>query len=217
MYADDDYRRRISKLRGIDYLWLGIVGQIAGLLVIHSPEDLATTLGIAGQLILILFTGVLVGGCAKYVKYYRLSKGWALLGLFNLPGVLGLFIIRLIHREKRHGEGFGVIFAEPYKKHVWRMDIHVRLDETVGTSVHEPITLQLARGSNVGTAMKTLAGVIPGLHDGELPSAAYSINGQEADRRVELNDGDALLVRVIPPSEPSSSAGIRAENPAPRG
>jgi hypothetical protein len=205
MFADDEHRRRISKLRGMDYLWLGIVGQIAGLLVIHAPEDMATPQGLAGQAILILFTGVLVGGCAKFVKFHKLPRWLALLGILNAPGVLVLFVVRLCHREKRHGEGFGVLFAEPYKRHVWRMDVRVRLDETVGTSVHEPITLQLARGSNVGTAMKTLAGVIAGLNDGELPDATYSINGHEADRRVELNDGDQLVVRVIPSSETNSA------------
>lgn len=199
MYADDAHRKRIAKLKGLDYLGLGIVGQIAGVLVIHSPEDLTTGPGIAGQLILILFTGVLVGGCAKYAKYRRLSKAWALLGLLNFVGVLGLFIVVAVRRKKKYGEGFGVLFAEPYKRHVWRMDVKVRLDESVGTDVRESIMLQLSRGAKVGTAMKTLAGVIPGLEDGELRNGAYTING-EADRREELSDGDELVVRVIRPS-----------------
>jgi hypothetical protein len=207
MYTDDEYKRRISKLQGMDYLGLGIIGQIAALIIIHSPEDMATPQGLAGQAILILFTGVLVGGCAKFVKYHRLPKWLALLGIFNVPGVLALFVVRLCHRVKRQGEGFGVIFAEPYKRHVWRMDVRVTLDQTVATSVHEPITLQLSRGANVGTAMKTLSGVIPGLNEGELPDATYSVNGHDADRRVELNDGDELVVRVIPSSETASGAG----------
>jgi hypothetical protein len=203
MYADDAERKRIAKLKGWDYLGLGIIGQIAGLLVVHSPEDLASPIGIAGQVILILFTGVLVGGCAKYAKFYRMGKGWALLGLFNFPGVLMLVVIAGLRSLSKHGKGagFSVIFAEPYKRDVWRMDVKVKLDETVGARVNEPINLQLARGSNVGTAMKTLAGVIPGLNDGELPNGEYLINGQEADRRMELSDGDELVVRVIAPTD----------------
>jgi hypothetical protein len=198
MYADDDERRRISKLQGMDYLGLGIIGQIAGLLVIHSPEDMTSGTGLAGQAILILFTGVLVGGCAKFVKYHRMPKWLALLGVLNVPGVFVLLLVRAVRRDRKGGQGFGVIFAEPYRRHVWRMDVRVKLDDTVRTNVHEPIMLQLARGANVGTAMKTLADVIPGLNEGELPSATYSINGREADRREELNDGDELVVRVIP-------------------
>jgi hypothetical protein len=211
MYADDAERQRVAKLKGWNYLGLGIIGQIAGLLVIHSPDDLASPMGIAGQVILILFTGVLVGGCAKYAKFHRMGKGWALLGFFNAPGVFILLVIGWVRSLSKdgQGEGFSVIFAEPYRRHVWRMDVKVTLDETVGTRVHEPITLQLSRGSNVGMAMKTLAGVIPGLNDGELPNGAYLINGQEADRRMELSDGDELVVRVISPNDRDSGGSAR--------
>ena len=201
MYADDAERKRIAKLKGWDYLGLGIIGQIAGMLVIHSPEDLASPIGISGQVILILFTGVLCGGCAKYAKFHRMGKWWALVGLFNFLGVFVLLVVAWLRgwSKEGRGRGFSVIFAEPYKRDVWRMDVKVKLDETVGTRVHEPINLQLARGSNVGTAMKTLAGVIPGLNDGELPNGTYWINGQEANRRMELSDGDELVVSVIRP------------------
>jgi hypothetical protein len=57
--------------------------------------------------------------------------------------------------------------------------------------------LQVPRGANVGSAMKVLAGVIPGLAGGELPSAGYWINGVQADRRAELSDGDELVVRIV--------------------
>jgi hypothetical protein len=197
MYGYEYERRKIARLKGRDYIWLGIIGQVAGLILIHSPEDAATPAGMVGQFVLILFTGLLVGGCAKYARYYRINGGWALLGIFNVVGVYALFIVRRIERRKNGGAGFSVIFAEPYRRDVWRMDVRVKLDEIAEANVREPIHLQVPRGANVGSAMKVLAGVIPGLAGGELPAAGYWINGVQADRRAELSDGDELVVRKV--------------------
>jgi len=184
---------------GADYILIGLVGQGAGAAVVVGAYGVDSFLYYAGQAILVLFTGLLIGGCTIYARFCGMRRAWGLVGMLSVLGVLLLVAIsgvrRLEGREK-YREGFGVEFAEPYRRHVWRMDVKVKLDETVGACVNGPIMLQVARGANVGTAMKTLAGVIPELNDGELPGGSYEINGQAADRRSELNDGDELVVRV---------------------
>ncbi|MGD0388841.1 MAG: hypothetical protein ABSC42_07800 [Tepidisphaeraceae bacterium] len=206
MYGYRYERRKIARLKGMDYLWFGLVGQIAGAgLVAAAPPDPSSTPVIAGEFVIVLCTGILVAGCGKYVRYHGLNRWWGLLGFFNALGVLILMILPPRKGGSKDGPGFSVIFAEPYRRDVWRMDVRVMLDEALGTGVREPIMLQLPRGANVGSAMKVLAGVIPGLFDGELPAASYSINGNPTDRRAELSDGDELVVRVIPENTTATS------------
>jgi hypothetical protein len=191
--------RKIARLKGMDYLWFGLIGQIAGLFLLGPGlADPSSAPLVVGEFSLVLFTGVLVGGCGKYACYHGLSRWWGLLGLLNAPGVLILMLLPPRTGRQMDSAGFSVVFAESYRRDVWRMDVRVMLDEALGTGVREPIMLQLPRGANVGSAMKVLAGAIPGLFDGELPSAGYSINGSPADRRAELSDGDELIVRAIP-------------------
>ncbi|MGD0462662.1 MAG: hypothetical protein ABSB74_09245 [Tepidisphaeraceae bacterium] len=188
-------RRKIARLMGLDYLGAGLVGQAMGTVLTAAAWGTdQRTPGAIGNLLLVLGTGVLLGGCGIYARYHRLSRWWGLLGVFSVVGVLILLVLPLISRERKYGPGFGVMFAEPYRRDVWRMDVRVTLDQNVGTAVREPILLQLPRGANVGTAMKTLAGVIPELDSGELPAARFAINGQPADRRTELSHGDELAV-----------------------
>jgi hypothetical protein len=199
MYGYRYERRKIARLKGMDYLWFGLIGQIAGLCLVDAGlADPSSSPLIAGEFALVLFTGILVGGCGKYARYHGLNRWWGLLGFLNVLGVLILILLPRRQGRQTDGAGFSVIFAEPYRRDVWRMDVRVILDQTVGTAVREPIMLQLPRGVNVGSAMKVLAGAIPGLFDGELPSARYTINGNPADRRTELSDGDELVVRVVP-------------------
>jgi hypothetical protein len=186
-------RRNVLREMGLDYISFGIMGQVLGMILLcAAPPDPRSTPVLTAELLLVLSTGVLVGGCGIYVRYHHLNRGWSLLGLLSLPGALFL-IVRSLRGTKRYGSGFSVLFAEPYRRDVWRMDVKVKLDESLGAGAIEPIMLQLPRGSNVGSAMKMLAGVIAGLHEGELP-AKFSINGQPVDRRTELSDGDELLV-----------------------
>jgi hypothetical protein len=206
-FADSDYRRKVRRLKGVDYLRFGIFGQIVGLVVavlalgIEAPQ-----LEVLGNLTLILSSGVLVGGCAKFARFHRLHGAWAVAGLFNLPGVLLLMGIPAIReRSKKRGAGFSVIFAQPYRRDVWRMDVRVRLDETTRVGVREPIMLQLPRGARVGTAMKTLADVIPGLSEHDVPGVRYTVNGQPVDRRVELSDSDELVVSIVPAGAAAAS------------
>jgi hypothetical protein len=196
MYGYEYERRKIARLKGTDYLWLGILGQVVGGMVIYGTDDAGSTISIVGQGILILFTGVLVGGCTKFVRYYGMNRWWALLGIFNVIGVGLLIDLPRWGRGKNRGAGFDVEYAEPYRRDVWRMDVRVKLDEVAAANVREPIMLQVPRGANVGSAMKVLAAVIPGLFEGELPGAGYWINGVRADRRAELSDGDELVVRM---------------------
>ncbi|MGD0139316.1 MAG: hypothetical protein ABSD28_10595 [Tepidisphaeraceae bacterium] len=206
MYGIRYERRKIARLKGMDYLWLGLVGQFAGFILIDAaPPDPTSAPVIAGEFALVLFTGILVGGCGKYARFYGLNRWWGLLGFLNVLGVLILILLPPRQGRATDSAGFSVIFAEPYRRDVWRMDVRVILDQTVGTAVREPIMLQLPRGANVGSAMKVLAGAIPGLFDGELPAARYSINGNPTDRRAELSDGDELFVRVIPENTAATS------------
>lgn len=188
-------RRKVARLMGMDYLGAGLVGQAMGaVLSVSAWENADRMPGIIGNLLLVLGTGVLVGGCGIFARYHRLRGWWGLLGLLSVVGVLFLLAVPLLPRRRKWRQGFGVMFAEPYRRDVWRMDVRVRLDQSLGTAVHEPIMLQLPRGANVGTAMKTLAAAIPGLGQGDLPTARFEINGQPADRRAELSDGDELAV-----------------------
>ncbi len=209
MFGYQAERRRISKLMGLDYLWFGLVGQIMGVLLIAAvPPEPSSAPVLAGELALVLSTGVLIGGCAIYARFHRLSRFCALLGLFNLAGVLILILLPLRGRQRERGTGFSVIFAEPYRRDVWRMDVRVQLDEKIAAGVREPIMLQLPRGASVGTAMKTLAGVIPNLFNGDLPNADFIVNGINTDRRAELSDGDEMIVKLAPPeiNPPAASA-----------
>jgi hypothetical protein len=197
LFGYEAERRKISKLKGTDYLRFGVFGQwMGGILIAAAPHTPLSAPLISGELVLILSTGVLIGGCAMFARFYRLSRAWALLGLFNILGILMLMLLTIQWRSGERGSGFSVIFAEPYRRDVWRMDVRVVLDENTGTGVREPIMLQLPRGCNVGMAMKTLAGVIPGLIDGDLPEANFSVNGIRAGRRDELSHGDEMVVSV---------------------
>jgi len=198
MYGYRAEQRKISKLMGMDYLWFGLFGQVVGaVLIVCAIGASANQPAIAGELVLILSSGVLIGGCAKFARFHGMNRGWAVLGLFNAVGILILMLMPLQKRDRKRGSGFSVIFAEPYRRDVWRMDVKVRLDERLGTGVREPIMLQLPRGARVGTAMKTLADVIPGLYDGDMPGVGYIVNGQAVDRRAEVGEGDEMIVSVF--------------------
>lgn len=201
-------RRKVARLMGLDYLAAGLIGQAMGALLSVSAWANADRIPwIAGSLLVVLGTGVLVAGCGIFARYHRLRARWGFLGLFSFVGVLFLLTVPSLSRGKRRGEGFDVMFAEPYRRDVWRMDVRVRLDRNLGTAVREPIMLQLPRGANVGTAMKTLAGAIPGLEHGDLPTARFEINGLRADRRAELSDGDELAVSATIGEHAHSGSG----------
>jgi hypothetical protein len=200
MFGYQAERRKLAKLMGMDYLLFGLFGQFVGVvLLIAVPFDPTSAPMLAGELALVLSTGVLIGGCAMYAGFHRLSRFWALLGLLNVVGVLILILLPLCRRQRERGAGFSVIFAEPYRRDIWRMDVRIKLDEKIGAGVNESILLQIPRGANVGTAMKTLAGVIPNLHDGDLPDAEFIVNGLRTDRRAELSDGDEMIVTLVTP------------------
>jgi len=200
MFGYQAERRKLFKLMGLDYLWFGLVGQFTGAILIGAaPPEASSAPVLAGELALLLCTGVLIGGCAMYARFHGLNRFCALLGLFSLAGVLVLILLPPLRRERARGKGFSVIFAEPYRRDIWRMDVRVKLDEKLETGVREPIMLQIPRGANIGTAMKTLAGVIPNLHEGDLPNAEFTVNGIRAERRAELSDGDEIIVNVNSP------------------
>lgn len=189
------HRRRIAKLKGLDYLGIGLVGQVLGLILVLASIGDQNGPVFIGEILLVLATGVLVAGCGNYARYHRRSGWWGLLGLLNVIGIVTLFAVCISKRDCKWASGFDVEFAEPYRRDVWRMDISVRFH------AGEPIMLQLPRGANVGSAMKILAGVIPELENRDW-SGCFSINGQPADRRSELNNGDELMVTAPAPLPP---------------
>lgn len=207
MFGYQAERRRIAKLMGVDYLWFGLFGQFMGAMLMGAAPDAMSAPMFAGEAGLVLSTGVLVGGCAMYARYHGLRRACALLGMLSVVGVVILTMLPARQKERKAGQGFSVIFAEPYRRDVWRMDVRVKLDEKIGTGVREPIMLQLPRGACVGNAMKTLAGVIPELQEGDLPGVEFAINGQRVDRKAELSNGDEVAVTKI-----STAPLSRSEN-----
>jgi len=64
MYGYRYERRKIARLKGMDYLWLGLIGQIAGFILVDAgPPGPSSAPVIAGEFAIVLFTGILVGGC----------------------------------------------------------------------------------------------------------------------------------------------------------
>lgn len=187
------YDRRKIVRQGIDCIRLGLVGQSLGAVILCLADQ--GGLRSIAALMIVLGTGVLVGGCGIFARYHRLSTMWGLLGFLN---VLGVAILGTLSQPNRaRSRGFAVVFPEPYRRDVWRMDVQVKLKRDTGkaSGVSEPILLQLPRGANVGTAMKVLSGAIPALDDG-VASTQFLINGQSAGRRDELSNGDELIVAI---------------------
>ncbi|HEY1923191.1 MAG TPA: hypothetical protein VGG44_10620 [Tepidisphaeraceae bacterium] len=199
MYVHD--RKKLAKAMGLDYLVAGLVGQTFGAILIGIAGELDPTApGILGALLFVIGTGVLFGGCAMFARFHRLSRWTFLLGFLSIVGVSILLMLPPVSRRRNRGEGFDVLFAEPYRRDVWRMDIKVILDQALAPAIRDPIMLQLPRGANVGAALKTLAGVIPELDLTQSPHERFTINAEPADRRSELSHGDELTIAATIPS-----------------
>jgi hypothetical protein len=200
VYAYD--RNKLSKSMGIDYLTAGLIGQTVGPILIAIAGGIdRIALGVMGCLLFVIGTGVLLGGCGMFARFHRLSRWSPFLGLLSIVGVSILLVLPSMKPRRKHGEGFSVMFAEPYRRDVWRMDVRVILDQSISAAIREPIMLQLPRGANVGTALKTLAGVIPELDLTQSPTERFTINAEPADRRSELSQGDELAIAAtIAPS-----------------
>jgi hypothetical protein len=203
-------RHRLTRSMGLDCLGVGLVGQIIGAVftgfTLGNNQNPQNPLRMIGFILLVMGTGVLLGGCGVFARYHRLGRWCGLLGFLSIFGVLILLVLSrmqqnlpLIPGYQRRHRGFDVVFAEPYRRDVWRMDVRVILDQSVASAVREPIMLQLPRGANIGTAMKTLASVIPELDSTPSPAERFTINGERADRRAELSHGDELAVSATIP------------------
>jgi hypothetical protein len=188
---------RESRELGYDAIELGLFGQGLGLILVMST--IGTAANVAqwiGELSAVLGTALLVAGCGKHAVYQGRSKWWGLMGLLSLVGVIVVLTIGAIPRAHDLTGGFEVRYTEPYRRDVWRMDVRVRLDESVGAGVAEPIQLQVPRGASVSSAIKILAGPIPILKESML-DLKYEINGVAAKAVDELSDGDELLVKKM--------------------
>ncbi len=155
-------------------------------------------------MILGLATACLIVGCSRYARYYRMNEAWALLGLASIPGVMVLAIVAGFKAGSARpslGGGFQVITADPYRKDVWRMDVYVLLDDSLGLGVFEPINMQLPRGANIKSAVFTLADAIPEIRP-LIGQAAYRLNGEEVDEKEDMTDQDVLVVHMpVPEAE----------------
>ncbi|MDP9175345.1 MAG: hypothetical protein M3O30_16000 [Planctomycetota bacterium] len=175
-----------------NYITFGLMGQIAGALILpmmtfdHEPWGI-----LMGNLLLVLGTSVLMVGCGIIATTRGRHQAWGLLGLLSIPGV-GLLLCLRTPRRKNKG-GFEVRYLAPYRRDVWKIDIRVRLDPSLGTGIAEPIVLQIARGANVAGAVKMLAGALPALRQ-NLADLAYQINGQCVTPAYELVDGNELCL-----------------------
>jgi hypothetical protein len=143
-------------------------------------------------LLIALGTAVLVAGGGTYAVYHGRSRWWGLLGLLSLGGIIALLCLTVGRGHSRR-RGFSVIFAEPYRRDVWRMDVRVMVDASLGDCRTEPIMLQLPRGASVAAAVKALAPIFPSM--GREPTdLRFLVNGQVAKATDDMSDGDALMI-----------------------
>ena len=181
---------------GLDYIEVGLLGQCIGVvLLMVTILDGRPALQLTSNLLIALGSAVLVAGCGAYAVYHGRGRWWGLLGLLGLGGIVVLMCLAS-NRVRRDRRGFAVVFAEPYRRDVWRMDVRVRLDAPLAASQFEPIMLQLPRGASVATAVKMLAPVVPSLRR-EPGDLKYLVNGQPARPADEMSDGDELTIAPV--------------------
>jgi hypothetical protein len=180
----------------MDYIEVGLLGQCIGVVLLMVTIVCGQpALQLTSNLLIALGSAVLVAGCGAYAAYHGRSRWWGLLGLLGLGGIVVLMCLPST-RGGGNRRGFAVVFAEPYRRDVWRMDVRVLLDATLAASKFEPIMLQLPRGASVAMAVKTLAPVVPSMRrqPGDLK---YLVNGQPAKPADEMSDGDELTIAPV--------------------
>ncbi|MGH9592094.1 MAG: MoaD/ThiS family protein, partial [Bryobacteraceae bacterium] len=148
-------------------------------------------------LVLILGTAVLAGGFGKYAVYHGRSPWWGLLSLLSILGVMFIFVAVGEAKHRQLG-GFEVLYAPEEKRDIWKMDVRIRVEESLGVGVWEPIHMQLPRGASVMSAAKTLAEAVPALGE-SVDSAIFRVNGKPAKPSDDLSDGDELVIAGNPP------------------
>jgi hypothetical protein len=182
------YHRLTARRMGLDYIEVGLVGQGIGLvLLMFAIFDALPGLRLPGNVLMALGTAVLVAGCGAYAVYHGRSRWWGLLGLLSLGGIVALLCLT-VGRGHTRRRGFSVIFAEPYRRDVWRMDVRVNVDGQT-----EPIMLQLPRGASVAAAVKALAPILPSMRR-EPADLKFLVNGRAAKATDDMSDGDALTI-----------------------
>jgi hypothetical protein len=187
------YHRLAARRMGLDYIEVGLVGQGIGVVLLGVMiMDNRPGLQLPANLLIALGSAVLVAGCGAYAAYHGRSRWWGLLGLLSLGGIVAVMCLANPHLRTGR-RGFAVIFAEPYRKDVWRMDVRVLVDSSLAGSRLEPIMLQLPRGANIASAVKTLAPVLAPLRR-EPADLKYLINGQPAKPTDEMTEGDELMI-----------------------
>jgi molybdopterin converting factor small subunit len=187
------HRREALLHSGGGCIRFGLGGQfVGGLLLIIMVMDAGPWAILMADLVLILGTALVVIGCAILASSRGRSPWWGLLGLLSILGVMFVMFLERPRRKRNEG-GFEVRYLAPYRRDVWRMDLRVKLDASLGAGEFEPIVLQIARGATVSAAVKMLAGVVPALR---LQSAAlqFQLNQHSAKPTDELHDGDELVI-----------------------
>jgi len=138
---------------------------------------------------------VLVAGCGAFASYHGRSRWCGLLGLLSLAGVLVVLMMALPRIRLERRKGFDVIYAPPYRRDVWRMDVQVMLDDALQDKPTPPIMLQLPRGASIAAAVKTLEPIVPSLRR-EMSDFKFLLNGQPAKHNEDMSDGDELNISL---------------------
>lgn len=186
---------------GIDYIWAGVFGQGMGgwmLSGLFHQGRLGPTL--AGIVVFVLGTAVLAGGFGKYAIYHHRTRWWGLLSILSLLGVMILFALSFApNRGPGARGGFEVLYApNGPTKDIWKMNVRIRVDESLGAGTWEPFHMTLPRGMSVLLASKTLVNAVPALRDA-LDTATFLVNGREVRPIEDLDDGDEVVITKSPP------------------
>jgi hypothetical protein len=188
-----DFEKAEARKMGFDYIWSGAGGQVFGaLMLVATSEHGADGPTMVACLVLILGTAVLAGGFGKYAIYHGRSRWWGLLSLLSVLGVMAIFALVGEAKHRQLG-GFEVLYAPEEKRDIWKMDVRIRVEESLGVGMWEPIHMQLPRGASVLAAAKTLAEAVPTLGE-SVDSAVFRVNGKPAKPSDDLSDGDELVI-----------------------
>jgi hypothetical protein len=196
-----DYEKSEARRMGFDYIWAGVAGQIFGAVMLLAVRDQRSEGPIVTAIVvLMLGTAVLAGGFGKFAIYHGRSRWWGLMSLTSLVGVMFMFALVGVPKTRQSG-GFEVMYAPAMQKDVWRMDVRICVEESLGAGKWEPIQMQLPRGASVLSAAKTLAEAVPAL-GGAIDTAIFRINGKPAKPADDLSEGDELTIAGdAPPTE----------------
>ena len=170
----------------------------------HNEGPIVTAI-----VVLTLGTAVLAGGFGKFAIYHGRSRWWGLMSLTSLVGVMFMFAMVGVPKNRQSG-GFEVMYVLAMQKDVWRMDVRISVEESLGAGKWEPIQMQLPRGASVLSAAKTLAEAVPALN-AAIDTAVFRVNGKPAKPVDDLSEGDELTIAGNPPPAEEAPSQLAVE------